>query len=76
MRAIVFLSSFDLENYFDSSLGRLSAPTSQIYSVDNSPIHLVNLVKQNRYEICREIDKRRREYPILQKTLRFGVFSL
>jgi len=64
MRAIVFLSSFDLENYFE------------VYSVDNSPIHLVNLVKQNRYEICREINKFRREYPILQKTLRFGVFSL
>ncbi len=63
MRAIVFLSSFDLMDYI-------------IYSQDQSPIHLVNTVKRNRYEICREIDKRRREYITIHKTRRFGCLSL
>jgi hypothetical protein len=62
MRAIIFLSSFDLMDYFS------------IYSPDQSPINLVNLVKRNRYEICREINKNRKEYITLQKTRRFGCF--
>jgi hypothetical protein len=62
MKAIVFLSSYDLHNYFE------------FYSEDQSPINLVNLTKHSQYLINKDIEKRRIDYLYIKPTKRFGVW--
>jgi hypothetical protein len=62
MKAIIFLSSYDLHNYLE------------FYSEDQSPINLVNLTKHSQYLINKEIEKKRMDYLYLKPTKRFAVW--
>ena len=62
MKAIIFLSSYDLQDYLE------------LYSEDQSPINLVNLTKYSQYLINRDIEKRRMEYLYIKPTKRFAVW--
>jgi hypothetical protein len=63
MKAIIFLSSYDLQDYLE------------LYSEDQSPINLVNLTKYSQYLINKDIEKRRMDYINLSKTKRFAVWD-
>lgn len=63
MKAIIFLSSYDLQDYLE------------LYSEDQSPINLVNLTKHSQYLINKDIEKRRMDYITLSKTKRFLVWD-
>ena len=61
MKAFIFHSSEDL---------------IEIISMDQNPIHIINAVKANHYEVCREINTMRIDHYIeLHKTKRFFIYS-
>jgi len=60
----------------------------ELISIDQNPIHLINIVKSNHIMVCREINAKRIESPLedlgsptgnhyiqLYKTKRFSIFS-
>jgi hypothetical protein len=71
MKAIVFLSSYDLQDYLELNERQ---SVIEIYSEDQSPINLVNLTKHSQYLINKDIEKKRMDYINLSKTKRFGVW--
>jgi hypothetical protein len=62
MKAIVFLSSYDLHNYLE------------FYSEDQSPINIINITKHSQYLINKDIEKRRMDYLYIKPTKRFAVW--
>ena len=62
MKAFVYYSTDDL---------------IELISIDQNPIHLINIVKSNHIMVCREINAKRIEshYIQLYKTKRFSIFS-
>jgi hypothetical protein len=80
MKAIVFLSSYDLQDYlelYERQSVQQPFPKEKIefYSEDQSPINLVNLTKHSQYLINKDIEKRRMDYINLSKTKRFLVWG-
>jgi hypothetical protein len=71
MKAIIFLSSYDLQDYLELNERQ---SVIEIYSEDQSPINLVNLTKHSQYLINKDIEKKRMDYINLSKTKRFGVW--
>lgn len=68
MKAIIFLSSYDLHNYYefyseDQSLTKSKVGTaSPTPNPTLSPINIINIIKHSQYLINKEIEKKRMDY--------------